>query len=38
MSIDLVFHSELLDDRKTQIRRSQLKASLAVNAEMILLY
>jgi predicted nuclease of restriction endonuclease-like (RecB) superfamily len=38
MSIDLVFYSELLDDLKTRIRRSQLKASLAVNAEMILLY
>ncbi|NJK53128.1 MAG: DUF1016 domain-containing protein [Acaryochloridaceae cyanobacterium RU_4_10] len=38
MSVDLVFYSELLDDLKTRIRRSQLKASLAVNAEMILLY
>jgi predicted nuclease of restriction endonuclease-like (RecB) superfamily len=38
MSINLVFYSELLDDLKTRIRRSQLKASLAVNAEMILLY
>jgi predicted nuclease of restriction endonuclease-like (RecB) superfamily len=38
MSIDLVFYGELLDDLKTRIRRSQLKASLAVNAEMILLY
>jgi predicted nuclease of restriction endonuclease-like (RecB) superfamily len=38
MGIDLVFYSELLDDLKTRIRRSQLKASLAVNAEMILLY
>ena len=38
MSIDLVFYSELLDNLKTRIRRSQLKASLAVNAEMILLY
>jgi predicted nuclease of restriction endonuclease-like (RecB) superfamily len=38
MGIDLVFYGELLDDLKTRIRRSQLKASLAVNAEMILLY
>jgi predicted nuclease of restriction endonuclease-like (RecB) superfamily len=38
MSVDLVFYSELLDNLKTRIRRSQLKASLAVNAEMILLY
>jgi predicted nuclease of restriction endonuclease-like (RecB) superfamily len=38
MSIDLVFYGELLDDLKTRIRRSQLKASLAVNTEMILLY
>jgi hypothetical protein len=38
MSIDLVFYGELLDNLKTRIRRSQLKANLAVNAEMILLY
>jgi predicted nuclease of restriction endonuclease-like (RecB) superfamily len=38
MSIDLVFYSELLDDLKTRLRQAQHKASLAVNAEMILLY
>jgi DUF1016 N-terminal domain len=38
MSIDLVFYGELLDDLKTRIRRSQLKASIVINAEMILLY
>jgi DUF1016 N-terminal domain len=38
MGIDLVFYGRLLDDLKPRTRRSQLKASLAVNAEMILLY
>jgi DUF1016 N-terminal domain len=38
MSIDLVFYGELLDDLKTRIRRSQLKVSLVINAEIILLY
>jgi predicted nuclease of restriction endonuclease-like (RecB) superfamily len=38
MSTDLVFYGELLSDLKTRVRQAQLKASLAVNAEMILLY
>jgi predicted nuclease of restriction endonuclease-like (RecB) superfamily len=38
MSTDLVFYGELLGDLKTRVRQAQLKASLAVNAEMILLY
>lgn len=38
MSTDLVFYGELLNDLKTRVRQSQLKASLAVNKEMILLY
>jgi predicted nuclease of restriction endonuclease-like (RecB) superfamily len=38
MSINLVFYSELLGDLKTRIRQAQFKASLAANAEMILLY
>jgi DUF1016 N-terminal domain len=38
MSTDLVFYGELLSDLKTRVRQAQLKASLAVKAEMILLY
>lgn len=38
MSIDLVLYGELLSDLKTRVRQAQFKASLAANAEMILLY
>jgi predicted nuclease of restriction endonuclease-like (RecB) superfamily len=38
VSIDLVFYGELLSDLKTRVRQAQFKASLAANAEMILLY
>jgi predicted nuclease of restriction endonuclease-like (RecB) superfamily len=38
MNIDLGFYGELLGDLKTRIRQAQLKASLAINSEMISLY
>ncbi|HEY8782121.1 MAG TPA: DUF1016 N-terminal domain-containing protein [Mucilaginibacter sp.] len=36
--MEIKFYQSLLDDIKTRIRKSQVKAALSVNAEMITLY
>jgi DUF1016 N-terminal domain len=36
--MDLTFYSSLLNDIKTRIRTAQIKATLAVNAELISMY
>ncbi len=36
--MDLIFYSSILEDIKSRIRLAQTKATLAANAELILLY